>query len=62
MILKDWRQGESINDVELSYAQFWVQIHGLPMESLDEDNAILIGCKLGVVDKVARVDVNRPYL
>lgn len=32
------------------------------MERLDEDNAILLGSKLGVVDKVDRVDVNKPYL
>lgn len=37
-------------------------MHGLPMESLDEENTFLLGSKLGVVDKVEWVDVNKPFL
>lgn len=39
-----------------------VQIHGLPMERLDEDNALLLRSKLGMVDKVDAVESNNPYL
>lgn len=62
MILKEWWRGETINEVVISHAQFWVQIHGLPMEHLDENNAYLLGIKLGSVTKVEMVDFNKPYL
>ncbi|KAB1201923.1 hypothetical protein CJ030_MR8G027009 [Morella rubra] len=39
-----------------------VQIHGLHLERLDEENALLLGSKLGLVDKVDPVDINKPYL
>lgn len=55
MLLKEWKRGETIDEVELSHAQFWVQIHGLPLERLDEENALLLGTKLGSVDKVALI-------
>lgn len=62
MILKEWKQGETINEVEISHAQFWIQIHGLPMECLDKGNAYQLGSKLGKVYQVEEVDVNKPYL
>lgn len=62
MILKEWRRGETINKVEIAHAQYWVQIHGLPMESLDEGNAYLLRSKTGSVMQVEMVDVNKPYL
>lgn len=62
MISKEWRRGEPINEVEIAHAEYWVQIHELPMESLDEENAFLLGSKLGSVMQVEMVDVNKPYL
>lgn len=62
MILKEWRSRETIHEVDLSHAQFWVQIHELPLERLDEENAILIGSKLGVIDHIDPVDIHKPYL
>lgn len=36
-----------------------MQIHKLPIERLDEDNALLLGSKLGMVDKVDAVESNK---
>lgn len=62
MILKEWRRSETINEVDIAHAQFWVQIHELPMESLDEENANVLGRKMGSMMQVEMVDVNKPYL
>lgn len=62
MILKEWRRGETIDEVEISRAQFWVQIHGLPLERLDEENTYLLGSKLGGVLNMELIDLNKPYL
>lgn len=40
MILMNGR-GETINEVALSRAQYWVQIPGLPLENVDEENALM---------------------
>lgn len=39
MILREWNSQETIDEVDLSLVEFWVQIHGLPLEIVDEDNA-----------------------
>lgn len=42
MLLKESRRGETLAEVELTNAQFWVQIHGLSLERLDDENGLLL--------------------
>lgn len=46
MMLREWNPRETIDEVDLSMVEFFIQIHGLPLEIVDEENGRLIGCKL----------------
>lgn len=39
MILREWNPRETIDEVDLSMVEYWVQIHGLPLEIVDAANA-----------------------
>lgn len=52
----------TIDEVDLSNVVYWIQIHGLPLKVFDEDNALLIGSKLGQVLEIDVVDPNKLYL
>lgn len=62
MILKEWNPKESLEEVDLSVVEFWVQIHGLPLELVDADNARLIGCKLGEVLELDPVEEHASFI
>lgn len=47
MILKEWDPEKTLDEMDLSSVEYWVQIHGLSLEVFDVENARLIGCKLG---------------
>lgn len=47
LVLKVWKQGETVHEVDLSTIPLWVQVHGLPMgqttKKMVEDGANRIG-------------------
>ncbi|XP_060673266.1 uncharacterized protein LOC132803771 [Ziziphus jujuba] len=43
LALKEWDPVMSVQDFDFSSSTFWVQIHGLPLQYLNKDNAIKIG-------------------
>ncbi|KAH7520457.1 hypothetical protein FEM48_Zijuj08G0145900 [Ziziphus jujuba var. spinosa] len=47
MCLKKWNPHMSLRDFDFSSSTFWVQIHGLPLQFLNKENA----CKIGVLLK-----------
>lgn len=50
--LKIWSEELRIKDVNLLETQFWVQIHGLELEKLNDSNVRLIVQSLGYVIQV----------
>lgn len=38
-----------VRDFDVTYSRFWIQIHGLPLQFMNEENAIKIG---GLFNKV----------
>lgn len=62
MILKDWDPTQTPDEVDLAAVVFWVQIHGLPLEILDEENARLIRSKLGVILEMDDIDKHHSFL
>lgn len=62
MILKEWASGINIDETPLDHAEYWVQIHGLPLGSLERDNALLPGSKIGELLSVDAIDIQKPYL
>ena len=53
LILKQWNQNQTAEDVDFSSLHIWVQIHGLPIEYMSKENAKEIGALVG---KVVEVD------
>lgn len=51
-VLKEWKSYSTINDIDLSTALFWVQIHRLPLRGLERENVTMIGSKIGEVKAV----------
>ncbi|XP_040996158.1 uncharacterized protein At4g02000-like [Juglans microcarpa x Juglans regia] len=47
MILKEWLPRHSLQEVDLRYLAFWIQIHGLPLELVTQENAEKIGRVIG---------------
>ncbi|XP_016205939.1 uncharacterized protein At4g02000-like [Arachis ipaensis] len=50
--LKLWTQNESIHEVDHSFLEFWVQIHGLPLEYMNVETGKFIGERMGIVEEV----------
>ncbi|RYR07117.1 hypothetical protein Ahy_B05g074435 [Arachis hypogaea] len=50
--LKVWTQNMAIEEVEHNFIEFWVQIHGLPLEFINKETAKKIGDMMGNVKKV----------
>ncbi|XP_050263948.1 uncharacterized protein LOC126708186 [Quercus robur] len=52
LILKQWHQNMSVDDLDFSSIPLWVQIHGLPIEYMSKENAEEIGALVGEVLEV----------
>ncbi|OMO73700.1 hypothetical protein CCACVL1_17176, partial [Corchorus capsularis] len=53
--LKKWEVEEVISDIHFEEVQYWIQIHGLPLEMQTDENVKRVGSRLGIVicaDKV----------
>lgn len=61
-ILKEWDPSLTFDEVDLTRATYWIQIHGLPLEVFGNENALLIGNKIGKGIEADNVELHRPYL
>ncbi|OMO52011.1 reverse transcriptase [Corchorus capsularis] len=52
MVFRNWDQGVMIEELDFCVADYWVQIHNLPIEMLTRSNGELIGKNLGIVKAV----------
>lgn len=55
MLVRDWPPGSSLHEINLKMSIFWVQIHGLPLEYMTNQNAEKIARKLGNFIQVEKV-------
>lgn len=62
MILQEWDPNQTLDEVDLSTVVFSVQIHGLPLEIVDVENARLIGSKLGVILEMDDVEAHHSFI
>lgn len=51
-VLKEQSGKQNINEVELDEVAFWVQVHGVKLDQMTENNAKLIGLSLGKLVEV----------
>ncbi|RYR17838.1 hypothetical protein Ahy_B03g062510 [Arachis hypogaea] len=47
--LRLWREGESVFEVDHDFIEFWIQIHGIPLDLMDKETGARIGEMLGVL-------------
>jgi hypothetical protein len=47
LFLKYWDNASTYSDIDFSIGAFWVQVHGLPLDMMSENNARSIGSCLG---------------
>ncbi|RYR06079.1 hypothetical protein Ahy_B06g085878 isoform A [Arachis hypogaea] len=47
--LRLWREGESVFEVDHDFMEFWIQIHGIPLDLMDRETGVRIGDMLGVL-------------
>ncbi|MED6124506.1 hypothetical protein PIB30_059484 [Stylosanthes scabra] len=47
--LQQWSQHEALSEVDLDQMEFWVQMHGVPLEMMNSYTARKIGNEIGVV-------------
>ena len=52
LILKQWHQNMSVDDLDFSSIPLWVQLHGLPIEYMSKENVEEIGALVGEVSEV----------
>lgn len=45
--LQEWRRGSVVTEVDFSHVPFWVQLHGIPLGAMSENNAIRIVTQIG---------------
>ncbi|RYQ85951.1 hypothetical protein Ahy_B10g105597 [Arachis hypogaea] len=52
MNLQRWLYGEAILDVRHDHMEFWIQVHGIPIELLNKETAKTIAELIGIVGEV----------
>lgn len=52
MILKEWYWDSSIEEIDVSKAQFWVQLHSIDLSIASLHNIALIGRHIGTLLKI----------
>jgi hypothetical protein len=60
MFLRKWYGMDAIEDLDFTKANYWVQVHNLPLELVTIDNASSIGASLGELLCIDNVDNMKP--
>jgi hypothetical protein len=60
LFLKRWLAEEAIEDLDFTKAEYWVQVHNLPLELITTANAENIGASLGVLLEVDNANCSKP--
>jgi hypothetical protein len=47
LVLKHWEAGMTLNELDFSKGDYWVQVHDLPLELMNQQNAQIIGDQMG---------------
>ncbi|RYR49362.1 hypothetical protein Ahy_A07g035841 [Arachis hypogaea] len=47
--LRLWMEGELVFEVDHDFMEFWIKVHGIPLDHMDIGTEILIGGMLGVL-------------
>ncbi|RYR42810.1 hypothetical protein Ahy_A08g039249 [Arachis hypogaea] len=50
--LQLWSERESVFDVNHDYMEFWIQVHGLPLDYMNKEIATKVGNMMGIVAEV----------
>lgn len=50
--LQEWKQDVVMDEVDFSRMPFWIQLHGLPLGAMSEENAIKIASQIGETTEV----------
>ncbi|RYR42913.1 hypothetical protein Ahy_A08g039346 [Arachis hypogaea] len=56
--LRLWMEGESVFEVDHDFMEFWIQVHGIPLDHMNKETGILIGGMLGVLAEAEDPKVN----
>ncbi|RYR08497.1 hypothetical protein Ahy_B05g076213 [Arachis hypogaea] len=56
--LRLWMEGESVFEVDHDCMEFWIQVHGIPLDHMNKETRILIGGMLGVLAEAEDPKVN----
>lgn len=58
LMIQEWNQALSLDEVEWKFSPFWIQFHGLPFGGLTSKNAVRMGSSVGEVLEVEKPVVN----
>ncbi|RYR41921.1 hypothetical protein Ahy_A08g038353 [Arachis hypogaea] len=47
--LRLWMEGESVFEIDHDFMEFWIQVHGIPLDHMNKETRIFIGGMLGVL-------------
>ncbi|GLT64073.1 hypothetical protein SLA2020_365870 [Shorea laevis] len=56
LFLKYWATDATIEDFDFSKGEYWVQVHGLPLDMMTTDSATAIGASLGDLISIDNAD------
>jgi hypothetical protein len=52
VMMRPFDGNQTIQDVQLTEASFWIQISELPLKGMNEEVAVLVGRGLGVLEEI----------
>jgi hypothetical protein len=60
LFLKRWSSDETFYEIDFVKAPIWVQVHGLPLDRMNNANAAIIVDSLGGLVEVDNLDCSKP--
>jgi hypothetical protein len=60
LFLKRWSSDETFDEIDFVKAPIWVQVHGLPLDRMNNANAAIIADSLGGLVEVDNSDCSKP--
>ncbi|GLT68115.1 hypothetical protein SLA2020_403740 [Shorea laevis] len=60
LFLKYWATDAAIEDFDFNKGEYWIQVHGLPLDMMTTDNAAAIGASLGDFISCDNADNSKP--